>query len=161
MADGGSDVLMWARRPELAREITEAKRNSDYLPGINLPQRLTADPSLERVLAGATDVFVSVPSQTLRANLEQARDLIPSDAVVVSLMKGVEKGTGLRMSEVIAEVLGIGPSASPSRRARTSRSRSPGSSRPPSWCRPRSRPPPSAWRRSPAAPTSGRSSTRT
>ncbi|WP_374953152.1 NAD(P)H-dependent glycerol-3-phosphate dehydrogenase [Clavibacter michiganensis] len=109
MADGGSDVLLWARRPELAREITEAKRNSDYLPGINLPQRLTADPSLERVLAGATDVFVSVPSQTLRANLEQARDLIPSDAVVVSLMKGVEKGTGLRMSEVIAEVLGIGP----------------------------------------------------
>jgi glycerol-3-phosphate dehydrogenase (NAD(P)+) len=109
MADGGNDVVMWARRPELAREITEAKRNSDYLPGINLPQRLTADPSLERVLAGATDVFVSVPSQTLRANLEAARDLIPSDAVVVSLMKGVEKGTGLRMSEVIAEVLGIGP----------------------------------------------------
>ncbi|AWF98654.1 NAD(P)H-dependent glycerol-3-phosphate dehydrogenase [Clavibacter michiganensis] len=109
MADGGNDVVMWARRPELAREITEAKRNSDYLPGINLPQRLTADPSLERVLQGATDVFVSVPSQTLRANLEAARDLIPSDAVVVSLMKGVEKGTGLRMSEVIAEVLGIVP----------------------------------------------------
>ena len=41
MADGGNDVVMWARRPELAREITEAKRNSDYLPGINLPQRLT------------------------------------------------------------------------------------------------------------------------
>jgi glycerol-3-phosphate dehydrogenase (NAD(P)+) len=109
MADGGSDVLMWARRPELAREITEAKRNSDYLPGINLPRRLTADPSLARVLDGATDVFVSVPSQTLRANLEAARDLVPGDAVVVSLMKGVEKGTGLRMSEVIAETLGIGP----------------------------------------------------
>jgi len=109
MADGGSDVLMWARRPELAREISEAQRNSDYLPGVNLPRRLTADASLERVLDGATDVFVSVPSQTLRQNLEAARDLIPSDAVVVSLMKGVEKGTGLRMSEVIAETLGLGP----------------------------------------------------
>ena len=37
LADGGADVVMWARRPELAREIQEAKRNSDYLPGINLP----------------------------------------------------------------------------------------------------------------------------
>ena len=42
LADGGADVAIWARRPELAREITEAKRNSDYLPGINLPRGLWA-----------------------------------------------------------------------------------------------------------------------
>jgi glycerol-3-phosphate dehydrogenase (NAD(P)+) len=38
LADGGADVVLWARRPELAREISESKRNSDYLPGINLPR---------------------------------------------------------------------------------------------------------------------------
>ncbi|GAB2450464.1 glycerol-3-phosphate dehydrogenase (NAD(P)+) [Conyzicola lurida] len=107
LADGGADVAVWARRPELAREITESNRNSDYLPGINLPERVTASASLPLVLEGAEQVFLSVPSQSLRANLEAVRELIPADAIVVSLMKGVEKGTGLRMSEVIEQVLGI------------------------------------------------------
>jgi glycerol-3-phosphate dehydrogenase (NAD(P)+) len=107
LADGGADVALWARRPELAREITESKRNSDYLPGINLPRAIRGSASLGDVLDGAEQVFLSVPSQSLRENLDAVRDLIPADAIVVSLMKGVEKGTGLRMSEVIEQVLGI------------------------------------------------------
>ena len=109
LADGGSDVAIWARRPELAREIAQAKRNSDYLPGINLPRTLWASPNVAEVLDGAEMVFVSVPSQTLRENLAAVRELIPSDAIVVSLMKGVEKGTARRMSEVIREELHIDP----------------------------------------------------
>ena len=101
LADGGSDVTLWARRPELAREISEAKRNSDYLPGINLPLAVTATSSLADALAGAEMVFVSIPSQSLRENLAAIRPLLPSDALVISLMKGVEKKSGLRMSEVI------------------------------------------------------------
>ena len=107
LADGGADVMIWARRPELAREIQEAQRNSDYLPGINLPVGLRATSRLDLALAGATQVFVSVPSQSLRENLTAMAPHLHSDAVVVSLMKGVEKSTGLRMSEVIAEVLPI------------------------------------------------------
>lgn len=107
LADGGADVALWARRPELAREISQSKRNSDYLPGINLPRNLWSSPRLPEVLDGAEMVFVSVPSQSLRENLAIVRELIPSEAVVVSLMKGVEKGTGLRMSEVMVEQLGI------------------------------------------------------
>jgi glycerol-3-phosphate dehydrogenase (NAD(P)+) len=109
LADGGADVALWARRPELARELTESHRNSDYLPGINLPRGIRGDASLPRVLADAEQVYLSVPSQSLRENLAAVRDLIPEDAIVVSLMKGVEKGTGLRMSEVIEQVLGIHP----------------------------------------------------
>jgi glycerol-3-phosphate dehydrogenase (NAD(P)+) len=109
LADGGADVALWARRPELAREITESKRNSDYLPGINLPRAIRGHSSLGNVLEGAEQVFLSVPSQSLRENLATAREFIPADAIVVSLMKGVEKGTGLRMSEVIEQVLGIDP----------------------------------------------------
>src|SRR5690606_10749262 len=44
LADGGAHVVMWARRPELAHEISEAKRNSQYLPSINLPRTMTATP---------------------------------------------------------------------------------------------------------------------
>jgi glycerol-3-phosphate dehydrogenase (NAD(P)+) len=101
LADGGSDVTLWARRPELAKEISEAKRNSDYLPGINLPLTVMATPSLAEALAGAEMVFVSIPSQSLRENLAAIRPLLPPDALVISLMKGVEKKSGLRMSEVI------------------------------------------------------------
>jgi glycerol-3-phosphate dehydrogenase (NAD(P)+) len=107
LADGGSDVALWARRTELAREISQSKRNSDYLPGINLPRNLWASPLLTDVLDGAEIVFVSVPSQSLRENLRIVRELIPADAIVVSLMKGVEKSTGLRMSEVIEQELDI------------------------------------------------------
>ena len=108
LADGGSDVAIWARRSELAREITQSHRNSDYLPGINLPRNLWASSRLPEVLEGAEQVYLSVPSQSLRENLRIVRDLIPETAIVVSLMKGVEKGTGARMSEVIRQELGIG-----------------------------------------------------
>ncbi|GAA1950096.1 NAD(P)H-dependent glycerol-3-phosphate dehydrogenase [Agromyces allii] len=110
LADGGADVVIWARRPELAKEIQEAKRNSDYLPGINLPLGLRATSRLDEALAGAEHVFVSVPSQSLRENLIAAEPFLPAGASIVSLMKGVEKSTGLRMSEVIADVLPIDPS---------------------------------------------------
>ena len=109
LADGGADVALWARRPELAREISESKRNSDYLPGINLPRNLWASSRLPDVLDGAELVFLSVPSQTLRENLRALAGQIPDDAILVSLMKGVEKGTRFRMSEVIEQELDIDP----------------------------------------------------
>jgi glycerol-3-phosphate dehydrogenase (NAD(P)+) len=109
LADGGSDVAIWARRTELAREIAQARRNSDYLPGINLPRSLWASPNVGEVLDGAEMVFVSVPSQSLRENLAAIRGLIPAEAIVVSLMKGVERGTARRMSEVIREELHSDP----------------------------------------------------
>ncbi|WP_240665746.1 NAD(P)H-dependent glycerol-3-phosphate dehydrogenase [Agromyces sp. LHK192] len=107
LADGGADVVIWARRPELAREIQEAKRNSDYLAGINLPISLRATSRLDLALAGAEQVYVSVPSQSLRDNLKLVVPHLGAQATVVSLMKGVEKSSGLRMSEVIHEVLRI------------------------------------------------------
>ena len=103
LADGGSEVALWARRPEIADEINSSHRNGDYLPGVNLPAAITASSDIATVLAGASQVYLSVPSQTLRENLTAWAKLIPADALVVSLMKGVEKNTGLRMSQVISE----------------------------------------------------------
>jgi glycerol-3-phosphate dehydrogenase (NAD(P)+) len=109
LADGGSRVTVWARRPELAREIMQSRRNSDYLPGINLPKGISASAKLPEVLEGAQQVYLSVPSQSLRENLRIVRELIPADVPVVSLMKGVEKRTLKRMSEVIEAELEIDP----------------------------------------------------
>jgi glycerol-3-phosphate dehydrogenase (NAD(P)+) len=103
LADGGSDVMLWSRREEVATEINSSHQNENYLPGVNLPANIVASTDVEQVLAGASQVYISVPSQSLRANLEAWGKLIPEDAIVVSLMKGVEQKTGLRMSQVIQE----------------------------------------------------------
>ena len=103
LADGGAQVALWPRRKEIADEINSFHRNGDYLPGVDLPLGITASSDVADVLAGATQVYLSVPSQNLRENLTEWGKLIPSDALVVSLMKGVEKDTGLRMSQVMIE----------------------------------------------------------
>ncbi len=109
LADGGASVALWARRPEVAREIMQSRRNTDSLPGINLPRNLWSSSRLPEVLEGAEEVYLAVPSQSLRENLRIVAELVPGDAILVSLMKGVERGTLRRMSQVIREELQIGP----------------------------------------------------
>ena len=103
LADGGSDVMLWSRREEVANEINSSRQNSAYLPGVKLPTNIVASTDVEKVLEGASQVYISVPSQSLRSNLETWGKSIPQDSIVVSLMKGVEQKTGLRMSQVISE----------------------------------------------------------
>ncbi|PRQ11212.1 glycerol-3-phosphate dehydrogenase [Corynebacterium sp. 13CS0277] len=108
-ADAGSTVRLWARREEVAKTIQITRENVDYLPGLTLPHEITATADAAAALAGADIVVLGVPSQTLRSNLAQWRDVIPEEATLLSLAKGIEKGTHLRMSEVIAEVTGASP----------------------------------------------------
>jgi glycerol-3-phosphate dehydrogenase (NAD(P)+) len=107
LCDAGNQVTMWARRPELAAAINSAHRNVDYFPTISLPESLTAVTDPAAAMEGADFVVLAVPSQSLRANLYAWA--VPPDAVVVSLAKGIEQGTGLRMSEVVAQTARIAP----------------------------------------------------
>ena len=109
LADAGNDVTVWARRPELAAEINDRHRNEDYLPGIELPAGLVATHDPVRAVEGAELVAFAVPSQTFRGNLVEWAPILPADATLISLMKGVELGTTKRMSEVIAEITGAAP----------------------------------------------------
>lgn len=108
LADGGTTVRMWGRRQEVVDQLN-AGCNEDYLPGIRLPGGITATTDPAEAAKGADIVVLAVPSQTLRENLRQWGSVIAPDAIVVSLMKGVELGTTKRMSEVIEEVTGIEP----------------------------------------------------
>ncbi|MFG1923625.1 NAD(P)H-dependent glycerol-3-phosphate dehydrogenase [Cryptosporangium sp. NPDC048952] len=107
LADAGCEVVLWARRPELAEAINARRENGDYLPGVRLPDRLSATADHDRALDGADLVILAVPSQTMRANLERWADALGGDATLVSLAKGVELGTHKRMTEVIVEVTGV------------------------------------------------------
>lgn len=109
MGDAGRDVVLWARRPEVAAAINDKHVNTDYMPGIVLPDKVTATTNASAALDGADAVVLAVPSQTLRANLEGWRGLLPAGSTLVSLAKGVELGTLKRMSEVIVEIAGVAP----------------------------------------------------
>ncbi len=108
LADAGNDVVVWARREEVADAINQTHENPDYLPGIELATSISATHDPAEALADARIAVLAVPSQSLRANLEDWAKHIGDDTVVMSLMKGVEVGTSKRMSEVIEDVAGIG-----------------------------------------------------
>ncbi|MEV6652878.1 NAD(P)H-dependent glycerol-3-phosphate dehydrogenase [Streptomyces sp. NPDC051219] len=104
LADAGCEVTLWGRRPELTDAINNGRTNPDYLPGIELPPAIRATTDAAEAARGAEFTVLAVPSQTLRANLAEWAPLLPSETVLVSLMKGIELGTAKRMSEVIEEV---------------------------------------------------------
>ena len=110
-AEAGRSVVIWARREEVADAIRTQRRNPDYLPEAVLPDGVTATSNPLSALDGADMVAVAVPSQTLRANLAEwaTAGAIDGGATVVSLMKGIELGTGKRMSEVIVDVIDVDP----------------------------------------------------
>ena len=104
VADKAPTVL-WARRQELAAAIDKRSENPDYLPGFRLPESLSATSSLESALDGASVIVMAVPSHGTRAVLVASRDWIDPAIPIVSLTKGIEQDTLMRMTEVAADVL--------------------------------------------------------
>lgn len=105
LATGAADVHLWARRPELADAINRTGCNDDYLPGFELPAALHATSDLAKALDGADVMVMGVPSHGFRTVLEEAAGEVDPAVPVISLTKGLEAGTNMRMTEVIASVL--------------------------------------------------------
>ncbi len=106
LCDAGTHTVLYARKPQLAKAIAGLHENPDYLPGIALIPALDATADAAEALDGADLVAFAVPAQSLRANLADWAPLILPGALLVSLMKGIELRSCLRMSEVIAEMTG-------------------------------------------------------
>jgi len=98
------ETTLWARSEELSAAMARDSRNNSYLPGIDLPE-MTYTSDLEEACNAADIVAIGVPSHGFRAVLESAARSIDSGATVISLVKGVEQGTLLRMTQVVHEVL--------------------------------------------------------
>jgi glycerol-3-phosphate dehydrogenase (NAD(P)+) len=109
LADAGGKVAVWGINPEVTEAINAGHGNPVYHPGIPLPATVRATTDAAEGLTDASIVVLAVPAQVLRANLQRWGSQIPGEAVVVSLMKGIELGSTLRMSEVIAECTGVAP----------------------------------------------------
>jgi len=107
LADAGCEVRLWARRAAVAEEVNTERTNSTYLPGVVLPRAVRATADAAEALGGVGTVLFAVPAQELRANLEAWHPDIAAGATLVSLAKGIELGTLMRMSQVIVAVTGV------------------------------------------------------
>jgi glycerol-3-phosphate dehydrogenase (NAD(P)+) len=105
LASANAPTVLWSRRDELARQISEEHRNGEYLPDFALPEALVATSSLEEAVRDADVLVMGVPSHGMRTTLVELAPFLRPWVPVVSLAKGLELGTHLRMTEVIAEEL--------------------------------------------------------
>ena len=99
------DTVLWARNADVAKSINADHANAAYLPGFDLPPELSATADLEEAVCEADLLVVGVPTSGFRAVLEEASPCMRPWIPVVSLSKGLERGTHLRMTEVIKEVV--------------------------------------------------------
>src|SRR5579884_1692411 len=104
-------ICLWARDPERAGEISNARENRRYLPGFRLPENVEISSAIEQVAGDADILLVAVPAAHLRSVLERVRPPLSGDTRVVSATKGIEEQTLCRISEVIRHCLGEPPVA--------------------------------------------------
>jgi glycerol-3-phosphate dehydrogenase (NAD(P)+) len=105
LASVNTPTVLWARRPELADQINAAHVNTDYLPSFTLPAQLRATSSMAEAVCDADVLVMAVPSHGFRDVAREAADLLRPWVPVVSLSKGIERDTLMRMTEVAADVL--------------------------------------------------------
>jgi glycerol-3-phosphate dehydrogenase (NAD(P)+) len=98
-------TTIWARRAKIADGINKKHRNKAYLKGFDLPKELSATDNLVEAIDEADVIIMGVPSHGYRDVLTRVADDIPHDTPIISLTKGIEAGTLMRMTEVTADVL--------------------------------------------------------
>jgi glycerol-3-phosphate dehydrogenase (NAD(P)+) len=102
----GHQVRLWVRSPALAGELQRTRVNAPYLPGAVLPSAVHPTADLRQALASATSVFFVVPSHGLREVARVCAGLLEPGAAVVSATKGIENGSLMLMTQVLADELG-------------------------------------------------------
>ena len=105
LSGGGGIIRLWARDPAHVAALRSERVNARYLPGFVLPDAIEPTANLAEALCGVHTAIFAVPSGALRAVARETAPFLPPDALLVSAAKGLEDETGLRMSEVLAELV--------------------------------------------------------
>jgi glycerol-3-phosphate dehydrogenase (NAD(P)+) len=106
LANKGLATRLWARTPELARQIASTRVNAAYLPGVELPAALEVTSDLGEALSGADRVLFVVPSHGLRELARRTAALVPEGALIVTATKGIENQSLMLMTQVLEQELG-------------------------------------------------------
>ena len=105
LANKGYNVKLWVRDEELIGKIKSTRENSEYLPGAILPESIIVSSDMEYCCKGSEAVVIAAPSHAMRDICSRMRDFTLKGQVIVSLTKGIENDTLLRMSQVINEFM--------------------------------------------------------
>lgn len=111
LASGNAPTVLWCRRAQTADEVNSQHTNERYLAGYRISETVRATASLEEAVSQADVVVMGVPSHGMREMLGEVARFIRPWVPVVSLAKGLEPGSHLRMTEVIKDVLPDHPAA--------------------------------------------------
>lgn len=104
-AKNGKEILLWGNNPARVERLRETRENSEYLPGVKLPKSVHVTSEMNDCAGCALVVFV-IPSTAFRAIAKRFSEATPNEnSVLLSCTKGIEHGTGMRMSEVLEELL--------------------------------------------------------
>lgn len=106
LAKKGTDVTLWSRRKEQAEQMNKSKENFDYLPGVSLPSNLIITSNLSDAVKEMAYIVLAVPSHAVRYMVEELKQYLKKDVIIINTAKGIEESTHLRLSQVIQEVLG-------------------------------------------------------
>lgn len=95
---------LWVREKEIFEEMQRTRENRVFLPGFTLPPQVTFFQDKGEAIASSEIIFIAVPSQFCRETYKQIASLLFPGQIVISLTKGIEEGTLMRMSEIMEEV---------------------------------------------------------
>ncbi|MFO1094942.1 MAG: NAD(P)H-dependent glycerol-3-phosphate dehydrogenase [Planctomycetaceae bacterium] len=102
----GQSVTIWARNAERARALQQERENKRLLPGVMLPPAVQVTADINAAVAGADTLVVAIPTEFLRATLTALAPALNQNRPVISVVKGIERETFLRPSQIIEETLG-------------------------------------------------------
>ena len=105
VAKKGYNVSMWTLNEEQCNKINKDKENIDYLPGVVIPDNIVVTTNIEEAVKDGTIIVLAVPSQAIRSVCKQIKPFIKDKQILVDVAKGLEKGTGLRLSDVCNQEL--------------------------------------------------------
>ncbi|OGO78049.1 MAG: glycerol-3-phosphate dehydrogenase [Clostridiales bacterium GWB2_37_7] len=105
LAKKGCNVKQWVRRPELCSQIRETKENVTYLPGVVIPSNIDISSDLEYCCKDSKILVVATPSHAVRETVTSMKAYIDNDQIIVSIAKGIENETLLRMSQIVEIIL--------------------------------------------------------
>ncbi|MCK4547121.1 MAG: NAD(P)-dependent glycerol-3-phosphate dehydrogenase [Candidatus Eisenbacteria sp.] len=106
LAAKGDRVRFWEHDPEVVSGISRDSENRKFLPGIPWPESVMVSGEMREALDGADFVVFAVPSQVLRSVVRSAAPLLDPKSILTSVVKGIEKDTLARMSEVLSKEIG-------------------------------------------------------
>jgi glycerol-3-phosphate dehydrogenase (NAD(P)+) len=105
VAKKGYNVSMWTLNEEQCKNMNNNRENRDYLPGVNIPKNIKVTTNLQEAINDSCIIVLAVPSQAIRSICKQIKPFVNKDQILVDVAKGLEKGTGLRLSEVCEKEL--------------------------------------------------------